>query len=201
MEYRKDLVSLTFMSIDKLPLPLLYFLQELRRIEEGEINPISFNKRKKDAHKLINNWIDLAGGLMFERYLFEFEDEFSRFSQKLYTEILSFEKKFNEKKQKKIITSAGRFLKRIKELPVISEIFIICIFHEENLEEELLSKELSLKNHWSSIKDIYGITPEFEESLRIAEEDSDYQDNFCKWINEFYIITSDGTPIHKSKFN
>ncbi len=144
MENKRDLVFEEFVSMNVLPEPLLNYLQELDKIQKGSINSVRFNRCKKDAQKLLSNWIDMAGGLMFGKYLFEFQVEFEFFSEKLYKDIIALQKKFDQKKQRKVEAAARRFLRRVKDLPVPSEIFIICFINEKDLAQIFVSAKQDL---------------------------------------------------------
>lgn len=197
MSYRRDLVFETFASMDALPQPLLNYLQELQKIQGGNINSVRFNKCKKDAQKLLSSWIDMAGGLMFERYLFEFQVEFDLFSEKLYKDIIALQKKFDQKKQKKVEAAARRFLRKVKDLPVPSEIFVICFIHEEDLVSNFVPKKPDPKQQWNVVKDILGITPEFEESVVLDDLLEKERVSNEKVLQDLYINTPYG-PVSKS---
>lgn len=197
MDYRKDLVSLTFLSMDTLPKTFLSYLKELQKIKEGDINPVRFNRCKKDAQKLLSSWIDMAGGLMFERYLFEFQQEFDCFSENLHRDILSLQKKFNQKKQKKIKIAAKQFLNKIKEIPELSEVFVICLIHEEDVVKKFIPSKPDSKVGWNTTKNILGITPEFEQTVALNDFLEEERIKNEKILQELYIQTPYG-PVSKS---
>lgn len=197
----EDSVNPILISMETIPKPFVYFLQELQKIEGGNIDPVSFNKRKKNAQKLLDNWIEMAGGLMFQKYLFEFQTEFELFSENLYRDIRIFQKKNNQNQQKKIQRSARKFLRKIKELPPPAEIFKTCTCHEKILFDLLQPNKVQNYNNsqnWNNAKKALGITEEFELSVKIDDILAERRESDEKLHKELYVIDSNGESVPKA---
>lgn len=198
-------VEVNFLGRDELPPQFKNFLLELQKIAEGEIDIVAFNKRKKEAQSLLANWIELSGGLLFSKYLFEFEEEFIKFSENLYKGIYAFEKKKSEKRLREIKINSLVFLRQINQLPPINHIFYLTLeaelkilerfFEEPNLCLEI---EKPKKNHWNVAKSILGIDQEFEEKVKFEDEDILRREKDEKLFKELYVIDSNGESVPKS---
>lgn len=198
--FRKDLVILTFSSIDTIPETFRVFIEELQRIQEGNIDPIAFNKRKKQVNELLASWIELSGGMMFSRLLFEFQEEFYSFSESLYRDILTLEKRQSEKQKKQIKNKVQKYFVKLSRFNrPLSEVFMISLCFEAEIAEKFVGKVVPKKDSWNKTKEIFGIDSKFEKYVEESDKEIEDWRNFMQFMNEKYVMTPNG-PLLRSQF-
>lgn len=213
VHFRRDLVELSFSSMDTIPEQFRIFVEELLKIQEGNIDPIAFNKHKKDVNTLLASWIELASGMLFERKLFHFQEDFERYANALHQEIRKLEKFKNKEKQIPKIQ-----LKTKKILEVLMQYQkkpIIELFKETLNDEKIIKKEfeerkkrqkkleekqgnIKKQDPWKEVKKRLNITKAFEELVLFEDDLLERRAKEEELMKELYTMDSNGELIPKS---